>query len=166
MSEPKLRVQFIHGLKSSPQGSKAVFLASRFDATTPSMDTRDLAAAIETQARALAEIRPDVVVGSSFGGAIAVALLARGLWRGPTLLLAPAAAKLGVTDPLPEGVPVTIVHGVRDAIVPLEDSRALARTGTPSLVVLHEVDDEHRLQSLVDSGLLAELVLELAARRS
>jgi predicted esterase len=162
MTERRLRVQFIHGLESSPQGSKAVFLASRFDATTPTMDTRDLAGAIETQARALAEIRPDVVVGSSFGGAIAVALLARGLWRGPTLLLAPAAAKLGIHDPLPDGVRVTIVHGVHDAIVPLEDSRALARTGTPGLVTLLEVDDEHRLQSLVDTARLADLVGSLS----
>jgi predicted esterase len=105
-----------------------------------------------------------VVVGSSFGGAIAVALLARGLWRGPTLLLAQAAQKLGVVDPLPEGVHVTLVHGVHDAIVPIEDSRALSRTGTLGLVALEEVDDEHRLSSLVASGRLAELVRELHAR--
>ncbi len=160
MTERPLRVQFIHGLESNPQGSKARFLAAHFDALTPAMDTRDLAGAIETQAAALADFQPDVVIGSSFGGAIAVALLARGLWRGPTLLLAQAAEKLGITAPLPEGVVVTIVHGTRDDVVPLEDSRKLARTGTPGLVTLIEVDDEHRLQSLVDSGRLAELVRE------
>jgi predicted esterase len=161
-----LRVQFIHGLESSPQGTKARFLASRFDATAPSMDTSDLSGAIETQARALAAFGPEVVVGSSFGGAITVALLARGLWRGPTVLLAPAAAKLGVVAPLPEGVPIIVVHGLRDTVVPIEDSRALAETGTPGLVTLLEVDDEHRLQGLVDSGRLADLVLEVAARRA
>jgi hypothetical protein len=34
----------------------------------------------------------------------------------------------------------------------------LARTGTAGLVTLVEVDDDHRLQTLVDSGSLAELV--------
>lgn len=164
-----LRVHFIHGLESSPQGEKACFFAAHFDAVTPSMDTRDLEGAIRTQAVAIraateAGRGPDVVVGSSFGGAIAVALLARGLWRGPTLLLAQAAQKLGVVDPLPEGVHVSLVHGVHDAIVPIEDSRALSRTGTLGLVTLEEVDDEHRLSSLVASGRLAELVRELHAR--
>ena len=42
------------------------------------------------QAAAVAEARPDVVVASSFGGAVAVNLVAEGLWSGPTLLLAPA----------------------------------------------------------------------------
>jgi pimeloyl-ACP methyl ester carboxylesterase len=139
-----LRVHFIHGLESSPQGEKARFFAAHFDAVTPSMDTRDLEGAIRTQALAIrtaieAGRGPDVVVGSSFGGAIAVALLARGLWRGPTLLLAQAAQKLGVVDPL-------------------------TRTGTLGLVTLEEVDDEHRLSSLVASGRLAELVRELHAR--
>lgn len=149
-----LRVHFIHGLESSPHGEKARYLAARFDARTPHMDTSDLEGAIETQRASIAARRPDVLVGSSFGGAVAVALLARGHWRGPTLLLAQAAAKLGIHDPLPDGVPITLVHGAHDAIVPIEDSRALAKTGTPGLVVLEELDDEHRLSSLVspDAG--------------
>lgn len=158
-----LRVQFIHGLESNPQGAKGRFLAAHFDATAPAMDTRDLEGAIATQAAALGEIRPDVLVGSSFGGAIAVALLDRGLWRGPTVLLAPAAALLGVPNRLPEGVTVTVAHGVHDEIVPLEDSRALVAGRDPARVRLIEVDDGHRLQSLVDTGALAALVRETLA---
>ena len=149
-----MKVHFIHGLESSPLGEKARYLAANFDTRTPHMDTSDLEGAMEIQRASIAAWRPDVVVGSSFGGAIAVALLGRGHWRGPTLLLARAAAKLGIHHPLPAGVPVTIVHGVHDAIVPIEDSRALAKTGTPGLVELLEVDDEHRLSRLVspDAG--------------
>lgn len=44
----------------------------------------------EQQREALHAFRPDVVIGSSFGGAMAQLLLARGQWAGPTLLLAPA----------------------------------------------------------------------------
>ena len=160
---PPLRVQVIHGLESNPQGAKARFLAAHFDATAPAMDTRDLEGAIAAQAEALRAFRPDVLVGSSFGGAVAVALLDRGLWRGPTVLLAPAAARLDVPNRLPDGVTVTVAHGVRDEIIPLEDSRALVAGRDPSRVRLIEVDDGHRLQSLVDTGALAALVRETYA---
>ncbi|MEZ4390187.1 MAG: YqiA/YcfP family alpha/beta fold hydrolase [Polyangiales bacterium] len=163
MSE-RLRVQFIHGLEGHPRGTKAVFLAERFEALTPSMVTSDLEGSIRTQHEALQAFRPDVLVGSSFGGAVAVALLARGAWRGPTVLLAPAAELIGIEHPLPEGVAVTLAHGVDDDIVPLAHSESLAKTGTPELVRLVRVDDGHRLQSLVDDGRLAELVVETHRR--
>jgi predicted esterase len=159
----RLRVQFIHGLEGSPQGAKARFLAEHFEACTLAMDTRDFAGCVDAQARALAETGPDVVVGSSFGGAVAVELLARGAWRGPTLLLAQAALKLGRTRVLPVGVPVILVHGLRDDVVAIDDSRALAATGSARLVKLIEVDDDHRLQTLLDSGRLANLVREVVS---
>ena len=34
--------------------------------------------------------RPDVMVGSSFGGAVVLELIQRGIWSGPALLLCPA----------------------------------------------------------------------------
>lgn len=153
-----LRVLFVHGLESSPQSSKALFLAEHFTALTPAMDTADFAACIALQGREIAAFRPDVVVGSSFGGAVVVALLERALWLGPTLLLAPAQRHYPVGERLPEQTAVDIVHGTLDDVVDIEGSRALARSGTPGLVRLFEVQDEHRLQSLVVSGRLAELV--------
>jgi len=98
------RVQFIHGLEGSPQGSKARLFAERFTAVTPAMDTGDFEACVALQAETITKFRPDVLVGSSFGGAVAVALLQRGLWRGPTLLLAQAALRHGLPAQLPEGV--------------------------------------------------------------
>ena len=164
MSERRLRVLFIHGLEGSPQGAKARFLAEHFDAHTPAMDTSDFAGCVAQQARAIAEFGPDVVVGSSFGGAVLVKLLADGAWSGPSLLLAQAARHFGGDVALPEGVAVTLVHGTRDDVVDIEGSRALARTGTPERVELIEVDDGHRLQTLVDDGSLAERVRAVFAR--
>ena len=161
---PPRRVLFIHGLESNPRGTKAHFFSAHFEALTPAMDTSDFAACQAVQVAAIERFSPDVVVGSSFGGGVAVALLAQGRWRGPTVLLAPASRLLGVTNELPEGVAVTVIHGRRDAIVPLADSRALAATGTPELVRLVEVDDEHRLLSLVEDKSLASLVIETHQR--
>ncbi len=155
------RVQFIHGLEGSPKGSKARLFAERFTAVTPAMDTGDFEACVALQAEAVTSFRPDVLVGSSFGGAVAVALLQRGGWRGPTLLLAQAALRRGLPAQLPEGVRVWIVHGRRDDLIDIEDSRTLARAGTPDLVRLIEVDDDHPLRATVQSGELATLVRDL-----
>lgn len=49
-----------------------------------------ITACCELQAAAIQQFRPDVLVASSFGGGIAVHLLSKNIWKGPTLLLAPA----------------------------------------------------------------------------
>jgi pimeloyl-ACP methyl ester carboxylesterase len=165
---PKLpiRVQFAHGLESSAHGTKARILAEHFDAITPEMDTADFEGCVAVHAAALRGFRPEVLVGSSFGGAVAVELLVRGLWRGPTLLLAQAAVRRGGEARLPEGVAVWLVHGLRDETIDPEDSRRLAATGTPHRVRLIEVDDDHRLSHSVARGRLVEWVRNLADWRS
>jgi hypothetical protein len=161
----RIRVQFAHGLESSPGGTKARILAEHFDAITPAMDTRDFESCVAVHDAALRSFRPDVLVGSSFGGAVAVELLRRGLWRGPTLLLAQAALRERPDARLPESVAVWLVHGRRDEVVDPDESRRLAATGSPGFVRLIEVDDDHRLTASVAAGRLAAWVRELAAWR-
>ena len=124
------------------------------------MNTKDFEGCVQLQARTLLDFRPHVLVGSSFGGAVVVELLRRELWKGPTLLLAQAALRYDGNARLPPGVPVVLVHGTGDQVVPVEDSRVLARTGTEGLVRLIEVDDAHELRDLVQSERLLQLVLQ------
>ncbi len=49
---------------------------------------------IKLQLKAMREFEPDVIVGLSFGGALATYLLLRQDWNGPTLLMCPAGSRL------------------------------------------------------------------------
>lgn len=161
--DASIRVQFAHGLEGSPQGSKARLLAAHFDARTPAMDTADFEACVRVHEACLEQFRPHVLVGSSFGGAVAVALLARSLWRGPTLLLAQAALRYDAQARLPDDVTVWLVHGLRDTLIDPEESLRLARTGSAERVRMIEVDDDHALHASVLSGALLDWVRALAA---
>jgi len=158
----RLRVQFIHGLEGSPQGNKARALAAAFETTTPAMDTGNFEACVALHAERIRRFEPDVLVGSSFGGAVAVALLQREQWSGPTLLLAQAALRQGLRAKIPPGARVWMVHARGDDIVPIADSQRLARSGTPGYVRLFEVDDDHALHAFVTSGRLVAMVREVA----
>ena len=72
---------------------------------TPAMNTGDFSACVELQRESIEAFRPDVVLGSSFGGAVVVELLRRGVWTGPTLLLAQAALKVCTFEFLFSGGP-------------------------------------------------------------
>jgi len=170
MTDRAFRVQFAHGLESSVQGNKARFFAEHYDACTPAMNTRDFESCVAVHAGTAARFVPDLLVGSSFGGAVVVALLQRGLWRGPVLLLAqasfkfsdrarfPEGARFFDCPQLPEGARATLVHARQDQAVPIEHSVQLADGCDSTLVELIACDDNHALSGLLGSGRMPELV--------
>ncbi|MGC6515269.1 MAG: hypothetical protein ACON4N_12295 [Myxococcota bacterium] len=172
-----MRVVFLHGLESSvdpvslvPTGRKARFLAEAFDTVLVPLDTRRAVSVKDTlglnamvwpydgyeqafetpvaKAREAMLTEPDVVVASSFGGAVALRLMHESpeLSR-PTVLLAGAGPKLTPYRTLPAGVPALLVHGRHDTVVPLADSEMLATTS--DMADLMVLDDDHRLASVV-----------------
>ncbi len=167
------RVLFLHGLEGSPQGDKPTRLRSLagVEVTAPALPTGPLQVFRQANPRAsippdlvqpslrlardaLGACRPDVVVGSSFGGGVALFLAFTRAWSGPLVLLAPAGAKVLAPGGLPaRDGRVLVVHGRRDEVVPLDDSLALARESACEVAVWL-VDDEHRLNTSVASGLL------------
>ncbi len=160
-------VLFLHGLEGSPHGRKARALAARFRCVAPALPTADFEASVACAGEAIAEAAPDLVVGSSFGGAVALALLQRGDWQGRTLLLAPAGSSQGLPCILPEiEAMIEIVHARSDDLVPVQDSRALARSGSRGRVSLDEVEDDHALSNFVASGAFVARVATLCTNAS
>lgn len=114
----------------------------------------------------------DVIVGSSFGGAVSLALIQRGKWNGPAVLLCPAhrlVAKAGrvATPPPLVALPasgsrrVVVVHGAADETVPFDDSEALVAGSAAPFI---RVDDNHRLsQTATPENLRSWVARALAA---
>lgn len=148
-------ILWAHGLEGSPNGAKVTGLrAMGFEITAPDGRNLPLAGRIEgllAESDRLAGQRP-VLAGSSYGG-LASAWLAAAhpeRFRG-VLLLAPALhyAEPPVTaaDALraPPGLPVHIIHGVGDPVVPVQASRDYIARSAGALATLEEVDDGHAL---------------------
>ena len=128
----RVRVMFLHGLETSPLGTKPLCLAQDCRVCAPSLVPARPLLTMRRVCAALRAFRPHVVVGSSYGGAVLLALLQHGEWRGPALLLAPALGLLApyslwLPAPAARG-PLVVVHGARDTVVPLAHSRTLARS--------------------------------------
>jgi hypothetical protein len=141
---------FAAGRRFGLRGAAAAGAASAImtQAARPHFFRRVFQRSLDVQRELLRKNQVDAVVGSSFGGAVALALLASGEWRGPTVLLCPAHrlfAARAQTQPLElpsDSGPVVVVHGRQDETVPIEHSRALV-AGTSARSI--EVDDDHRL---------------------
>lgn len=148
MSLPLL---FCHGLESAPIGRKSQGLIDLgYAVTAPDCRGKTLAERVEiiTQSIVTAS-KPPVLVGSSFGGIAGLLAAIVAAERGSTIpamvLCAPALAlppPPGLVDDLRPPCPTTIVHGVRDEIIPVEVSRSFATEFSAQLV---EVDDDHHL---------------------
>lgn len=135
------------------QGVMGFIFAAMFVAVTQGfvrsrLIRRMVRRSLDVQLALLKTKQIDVVMGSSFGGAIGLELLARGAWSGPTVLLCPAHRLIAESTwlagkALPADVSrVVVVHGRQDETVPIEHSRSLVKNTQAKLI---EVDDDHRL---------------------
>jgi predicted esterase len=89
-----------------------------------------------------------LLVGSSMGGHVATAA-AEALGAAGLFVLAPAYYMPGyeALTPSPPGMPICIVHGWRDDVVPVDNSIRYARDCRAEL---HIVDGDHRLTENID----------------
>mmetsp|Transcript_30440 Transcript_30440/g.53479 ORF Transcript_30440/g.53479 Transcript_30440/m.53479 type:complete len:294 (-) Transcript_30440:169-1050(-) len=110
---------------------------------------------------AVGSFSPDILIGYSWGGGIASSLVSKGLWRGASLLLAPAGEQMwahaGLSPPslggkasggLPATTRVLTVQGSEDAVVRLASIRKLHQGSRRTQCRLLVADrEDHMLRS-------------------
>lgn len=143
-------VIFSHGQESGPWGTKIRAMAELvkgLGCNADSIDYQGIAdpgKRVEKLVQECSGITDDLVlVGSSMGGHVATAA-ADTLGAAGLFVLAPAYYMEGYEDLTPEApkMPICIVHGWHDDIVPAENSIRFARK---CAATLHLVDGDHRL---------------------
>jgi len=147
-------VVFSHGKESGPWGSKITAMAAAvrdLNLGVESVDYRgivDPGRRVEKLVQVGGELEgPLVLVGSSMGGHVSAAAASRLSVRA-LFLLAPAFYMSGLEEYTPQdvAVPTAIVHGWRDAVVPVENS---IRWSREHRATLHLLDSEHRLEDQI-----------------
>ena len=139
-----LKILFLHGWHSTPGGVKPSHLIRHgHEVINPALDDDDWIAALRTAQAEFDRHRPDVVVGSSRGGALAMNLDAG---ETPLVLLCPAWKRWGVAKTVKPGT--AILHAEADDVIPIDDSRELVRASGLSGSALVVVGTDHRLADL------------------
>ena len=136
-----MKVLYLHGWNSVVGGVKPTYLKSHgHEVIEPALDHDDFQLALATAQRAFDQHQPDVVVGSSRGGAVAVNLDS-GSAR--LVLICPAWKKWGLAKITKPGT--LILHSRADDVVPFTDSVELTTKSGLSNAALIEVGQDHRL---------------------
>jgi hypothetical protein len=136
-----MKILLLHGWHSVPGGVQPSYLVSHgHEVINPALDDDDFDQAVRTAQAEYDRHRPDVIVGSSRGGAVAMNINC-----GPTplVLLCPAWKRWGTARTVKPGT--VILHSEADDVIPIADSRELLRaSGLPELALL-VVGTDHRL---------------------
>ena len=148
-------VVFSHGQESGPWGTKIQRMAETARAMGCEADSVDYQGIADPSDRVKKLIeyckplsQPLLLAGSSMGGHVATAAAdtvnAVGLFVLAPAYYMPGYEKLTPTAPR---IPISIVHGWNDDIVPVDNSIRYARE---CKATLHIVDGDHRLTANVD----------------
>jgi len=148
-------VIFSHGQESGPWGTKIQAMsdvAKSIGCETDSIDYQGIADPTDRVNKLVAECRDIddrlVLVGSSMGGHVATAAAAS-LKAAGLFVLAPAYFMEGYENltPAAPDIPICIVHGWDDDIVPVENS---IRFAAACKAELHILESDHRLTANID----------------
>jgi pimeloyl-ACP methyl ester carboxylesterase len=150
-----MKVIFSHGKESGPWGSKIKRLANCAEGhgcTVDSIDYTDLPDDADARVARLAEVveaerSPPILVGSSMGGYVSLVSAEKCSVKA-VFLLAPALYLPGYSQQeYAADVPVEIVHGWGDELIPPEHAIRYAQLSNNTL---HLVDGDHRLTDALD----------------
>lgn len=136
-----MKILFLHGWQSVPGGVKPTYLHRHgCEVINPKLDDDDFDAAVRTAQSEFDFHKPDCVVGSSRGGAVALNIQSG---DAPLVLLCPAWKKWGAVKTLRSNT--AILHSRKDEVIPFEDSQELLSNSKLPAELLIAVGDDHRL---------------------
>ena len=156
---------YLHGLEGSPKGTKGAWMVREYDAHAPEMpaklgNPKAFEESYQIAVQAVQNLHPNLIVGSSFGGAILLRLIHEGVWRGPSVFLAQAGVKYGLDARLPSGISAILIHAVDDKLVPYSDSQKIVEASEDG-VELWPTGGDHKLHHITIDGTLQRAVEKL-----
>ena len=133
-----MKILFLHGWHSVPGGVKPTYLKDHgHEVINPALNDDDFTLALKTAQEAFDKHQPQVVVGSSRGGALAMNINSG---SAKLVLLCPAWKNWGTAKSVKPGT--VILHSRGDDVIPFADSEELARISGATLI---EVGTDHRV---------------------
>src|SRR6202011_1066321 len=136
-----MKVLFLHGWNSVPGGVKPTYLKDHgHEVINPALPHEDFNEAVRLAQAEFDKHQPQVVVGSSRGGAVAMNINSG---ESRLVLLCPAWKKYGTARMVKPGT--VILHSRADDVVPFADSEELVRNRGLPASALVEVGNDHRL---------------------
>jgi len=136
-----MKILFLHGWNSIVGGRKPTFLIEAGHTVfNPALPDDDFEEAVRIAQAEFDQHDPDVVVGSSRGGAVAMNVESRDT---PLVLLCPAWKKWDTATTVKANT--IILHSRADDVVPFESSVELIKNSELPESALIEVGTDHRL---------------------
>jgi hypothetical protein len=136
-----MEILFFHGWNSVPGGLKPTFLKDHGHTIfNPKLPDEEFEEAVRIAQEEIDKHPPQVVVGSSRGGAVAMNI-DRGAAR--LVLLCPAWKRRGTAKKVEPGT--VILHSRADDVIPFAGSEELVRISGLPVSALIEVGTDHRL---------------------
>jgi len=133
-----MKILFLHGWNSVIGGVKPTYLKDHgHEVVNPALPHEDFAEAVRIAQAEFDKHRPQVVVGSSRGGAVAMTIDSG---TAKLVLLCPACKKFGTARTVKADT--VILHSRADDVVSFADSEELLRNSGATLI---EVGSDHRL---------------------
>lgn len=156
-----MKILFLHGWTSVPGGTKPTFLQERgHSVVNPALPDDDFDESVRIAEAEYEQHRPDVIVGSSRGGAVAVNMNSG---ETPLVLLCPAWKNWGTTSAIKPNT--SVLHSKRDDVIPFTDSEELvANSGLPAATLI-EIGNDHRLADPEPLQAMLEACLTAMERR-
>jgi hypothetical protein len=154
MNDEELIILYLHGWQSVPGGVKPSYLrAQGATVIEPALPADDFDAALAIAEAARRDNPPDLIVGSSRGGALAMNMESGDL---PLVLLAPAWKRWGSVDRVKPGT--RVLHAEADDVIAFADSLELVANSGLDSDALIRTGSEHRLADPVSLERLRQAV--------